>query len=59
MSRQSQEIADEVQKEIDEIGALFHTSIKPNESIVCNKCGDEYCPGMPQCNRIKSIGAQV
>lgn len=57
MSRASQEIADEVQKEIEEIEALFHTSIKPNKSIGCNGCGDEYCPGAPQCNRIKKVGA--
>lgn len=57
MSKQSQEVADEVQKEIEEIEALFHTSIKPNESIICNRCGDEYCPGTSQCNRSKKAGA--
>ncbi len=52
MSRASQEIADEVQKEVEEIGAIFHTSIRLRESVICNSCEDEYCPGMSQCNRI-------
>lgn len=45
MSRQSQEIAFEIQKEILDSELKLRTSNKSSETAECKGCGEEYCCG--------------